>query len=351
MSCENDHNEHSIIYYGKLIIKENKIIDRMKEIRKEIDIFNNDIKEKINKLNKIIENIEEYYKIIDNIIKNSINNKRRNYQLLISINNIINNNNMINNIKKINENNNKYDDIIDIYNKIYNNKNNENIDNDNNINNENIKNNNNNIIINYDYNNNNDKNDIEKYIIRRNKKNEKKIENKEYNNYNYYQNVKEDEKLEQHTEKYYDNQGNLIRGKNIIIKRNNKDNGDNSIKEVIQEEFKSNPNNLFKRYVPIKDKEGQFIKEKKENDFNKNNEESKNIKDFNTVIMNANRFGSGSGEKKIKKSEEEENKNRNFTFGKKIDNDFRIEIEDKEEKEANEQQISVNSEFEDENEK
>ena len=31
---------------------------------------------------------------------------------------------MINNIKKINENNNKYDDIIDIYNKIYNNKNN-----------------------------------------------------------------------------------------------------------------------------------------------------------------------------------------------------------------------------------
>ena len=211
--------------------------------------------------------------------------------------------------------------------------------------------NNNNIIMNYDYNNNNDKNDKETYIIRRNKKIEKKIENKDYNNYNYYQNVKEDEKLEQHTEKYYDNQGNLIRGKNIIIKRNNKDNGDNSIKEVIQEEFKSNPNNLFKRYFPIKDKEGQFIIEKKENDLNKNNEESKNIKAFNTVIMNSNRFGSGSGEKKIKKSEEEENKNRNFTFGKKIDNDFRIEIEDKEEKEANEQQISVNSEFEDENEK
>ena len=148
MSCENEHSEHSIIYYGKLIIQENKIINRMKEIRKEIDIFNNDIKEKINKLNKIIENIEEYYKIIDNIIKNSINNKRRNYQLLITINNIINNNNMINNIKRINNNKNKYDDIIDIYNKIYNNYNKNNQNNNDILNNKNNENNdeNNNII-------------------------------------------------------------------------------------------------------------------------------------------------------------------------------------------------------------
>jgi len=124
----------------------------MKEIKKEIDIFNNDIKEKINKLNRIKENIEEYYKIID---KNTINNKKMNYQLLMTINNIINNNNMINNIKRINENNNKYEDIIDIYNKIYNSKNNDNINikyNNDNIKkiNENIdiKNNNDNIIIN-----------------------------------------------------------------------------------------------------------------------------------------------------------------------------------------------------------
>jgi len=132
MSCEEEHNEHSIIYYGKLIIKDNKIINRMKEIKEEIDKFNNDIKEKINKLNIIIKNMEEYYNIIDNIIKKvNNNNKKRNYQLLITINNIINKNNMINNIKRINENNNKYDDIIDIYNKIYNNK----INNKNNVDN------------------------------------------------------------------------------------------------------------------------------------------------------------------------------------------------------------------------
>ena len=106
----------------------------MEEMRKEIDIFKNDIKEKINKLNKIIEDVDEYYNIINDIILKYINNKKRNYQILMNINNIINKNNIINNIKKI-SNNNKYDDIIDIYNKIYNNKNNELNDDDNEINN------------------------------------------------------------------------------------------------------------------------------------------------------------------------------------------------------------------------
>ena len=44
ITYENEHNEHSIIYYDKLIIQNNKIINRLKEIKKEIDIFNNDIK-------------------------------------------------------------------------------------------------------------------------------------------------------------------------------------------------------------------------------------------------------------------------------------------------------------------
>ena len=122
MFCENNHNDHELIYYGKLIIEDNKIIKKMEEIKKEIDIFNNNLKEKLIKLIKIIENIEEYYKIIDNIITNYINNKKRNYHILININKIINENNIVNNIKIIN--NNKYNDINDIYNKIYNNKDN-----------------------------------------------------------------------------------------------------------------------------------------------------------------------------------------------------------------------------------
>ena len=91
MMCENNHNDHERIYYGKLIIEDDKIIKKMEEMKKEIDIFNNNIKEKIEKLKKIIENIEEYYNIINSLIKEYINNKKRNYQILININNIINN--------------------------------------------------------------------------------------------------------------------------------------------------------------------------------------------------------------------------------------------------------------------
>ena len=132
--CENNHKNHELIYYSKLVIEDNKIIKIMEDIKKEIDIFNNNIKEKINKLNKINENMEEYYKIINNIITKYINNKKINYQILVNINKIIKNNNIINNIKKINNknNNNNYNDIIDIYNKIYNSKEND-MDNDDNI--------------------------------------------------------------------------------------------------------------------------------------------------------------------------------------------------------------------------
>ena len=74
--CENNHkknhNENDLIYLSTLIIEDNEIKNFMKKIRKEIDIFNNNIREKIDKLNKIIVNIEEYYKIINNIIEKYI---------------------------------------------------------------------------------------------------------------------------------------------------------------------------------------------------------------------------------------------------------------------------------------
>jgi hypothetical protein len=59
MICENNHSDHERISLGKLIIENDNIIKLMEEMKKEIDIFNNNIKEKIEKLNKIIENIEE----------------------------------------------------------------------------------------------------------------------------------------------------------------------------------------------------------------------------------------------------------------------------------------------------
>ena len=52
MICENNHNNHERISLGKLIIEDDKIKKRMEEMKEEINIFNNNIKEKINKLNK-----------------------------------------------------------------------------------------------------------------------------------------------------------------------------------------------------------------------------------------------------------------------------------------------------------
>ena len=117
MICENNHDKHELITYGKIIIEDDKIIEGKKEIRKEINEFEDKINNIIKELEIIKENIEEYYKIINDIIDNYINNKKRNYEILKNIKEIIYNNNIINDIKKINNDFN-YNNIIDIYNKI-----------------------------------------------------------------------------------------------------------------------------------------------------------------------------------------------------------------------------------------
>jgi len=90
----------------------------MNKLRKEIDNFNNNIKDIINKLNKVMENMEIYYRINDNILK-TYEIKKRNYIMLQNINEI--NNNIIEEIEELkqfnNDNNinNKFNKIIEIY--------------------------------------------------------------------------------------------------------------------------------------------------------------------------------------------------------------------------------------------
>ena len=98
-NCEEEHDNHDIITYGKIIKDKNKILDNNTLLRNDINIFNNIIKDIINKLNIVIKNFEIYLNINKNIIDN-INNKNRNYELLFNIMNI-NNNNIHNDIKKI----------------------------------------------------------------------------------------------------------------------------------------------------------------------------------------------------------------------------------------------------------
>ena len=75
MNCEKEHKEHKNIYLGDLLINDNYKIYEFKEY---INIMKKNIKEIIDKLNDIIDNIEIYYNISNNIIKN----ENRNYEIL-----------------------------------------------------------------------------------------------------------------------------------------------------------------------------------------------------------------------------------------------------------------------------
>ena len=79
LKCKESHIGHELISYDKIAIKSNYIMKDLKEIRKEIDIFKNNIDEKIKLLNEIKENIEEYYTIINGIITYYIKNGKKNY--------------------------------------------------------------------------------------------------------------------------------------------------------------------------------------------------------------------------------------------------------------------------------
>ena len=118
--CESKHNNHNTI---NIIPDLDEIKNKIKELRENINIFNNNIEKIINKLKKVMDNIEIYYKIYNNIY-NNYENRIRNYELYYNINEI-NNNNINNEIKKINNEYNiktKIINILKIYNKMNNNE-------------------------------------------------------------------------------------------------------------------------------------------------------------------------------------------------------------------------------------
>jgi len=118
--CESKHNNHNTI---NIMPDLDEIKNNIKELRENIDIFNNNIEKIINKLRRVMENLEIYYKIYNNIY-NNYEKRIRNYDLYYNINEM-NNNIIIDEIKKINNEiniNNKIINILDIYNKMNNNE-------------------------------------------------------------------------------------------------------------------------------------------------------------------------------------------------------------------------------------
>ena len=119
--CENEHNEHKIISYGSIFPNIKKIKDETSNFNDKKEIFKNDIKNIIEKLNNLIYTIDNYWGIYEDII-NSYGNKKRNYFLLQNINDMIKfNNDFIKDIDKtINEKNIsiKINNMINIYNQM-----------------------------------------------------------------------------------------------------------------------------------------------------------------------------------------------------------------------------------------
>ena len=121
--CESLHENHEIIYFGKILSKINNLRENLDELRKNIDKFKEFIDNIIIKFNKVIENMEKYYQINNELINNYfhfIDNKNRNYELLANIEGI-NHDFIINDIQSIikeDDANNQFNKILIIYNKM-----------------------------------------------------------------------------------------------------------------------------------------------------------------------------------------------------------------------------------------
>ena len=117
--CENEHDNHETVSYGKIIPNKEKIKKNLDNFKDKIDLLKTNIKEIIHKLNIVLDNIEKLNNIYKDIIKND---NFKNYENIQNINDI----NIEKNIEDLNEINididinNKFEKIMNIYNKIMN---------------------------------------------------------------------------------------------------------------------------------------------------------------------------------------------------------------------------------------
>lgn len=122
LQCELEHNNsHKIIPYKSIYPNLSDIKNKLKNIENIIIAFNDDINKIIDILNKIKNNINEYYEINYKIL-NSFEINKRNYQILQNINNINDTNIITKNLNSIIKENNcavKFNKIYDLYSNIY----------------------------------------------------------------------------------------------------------------------------------------------------------------------------------------------------------------------------------------
>ena len=87
MVCEIEHNNHNIIYYKNIFPNETRIKQEIEEFRKKVDGFKKIVQNIIDKLKKVIENMDILFKINLGII-NNYKMQYRNYTILQNLNEI-----------------------------------------------------------------------------------------------------------------------------------------------------------------------------------------------------------------------------------------------------------------------
>ena len=121
--CEKQHQGHDIITFGKMMVEKEQLKERMKSLKDEIIKLDKNIKEMINILNTVNNNMNNYYTFIEEIF-NKFDVKNRNMEKMYNINKIYENiEKVIKDIKKgITQhpfnNSIKFKNLMEIYNKI-----------------------------------------------------------------------------------------------------------------------------------------------------------------------------------------------------------------------------------------
>ena len=119
--CEIEHKEHKIITYGSILTDIVDLEKNLNNSKKVIIEFKEYINAIISKLNEVVQNVDDYLNIYNNII-NNFNVRNKNYYILQNINYIKEyNNTFINNINDIINDkniNNSLKNIFEIYEKI-----------------------------------------------------------------------------------------------------------------------------------------------------------------------------------------------------------------------------------------
>ena len=118
--CENSHTNHHIIDFTKLLFDKNDLLKINEELKYSVDKFKYKIYIIKEILSQMVNVLDTYYKINNDII-NNYNINKRNYYKLLNINKLKNNNEIL--IKDLKEiiNNDNIPDINDIFNFSFNN--------------------------------------------------------------------------------------------------------------------------------------------------------------------------------------------------------------------------------------